>query len=103
MDLDGLIERRGRFLVIETKLPGVPIPVGQEITLKALMNTGWMTVLVIWGHPGRPEMCELWHEQRVYAYDPCNIDKLRAIVSRWYAWADAALDVANITLPAQRG
>jgi len=49
MDIDGVIERRGKFLMFETKSPGVSIPRGQVITLEALVKTGYVTVFVLWG------------------------------------------------------
>jgi hypothetical protein len=89
-DLDGLIERHGKFLAIETKLPGVSIPQGQDIILRALAGTGYFTVLVVWGKPGVPERASLWHAGNTHEYDTCNLARLRDIVSRWFRWADSS-------------
>lgn len=48
-DLDGIIERRGRFLVVETKNPGELVPLGQLIMLRALAKQPSFTVLVATG------------------------------------------------------
>ena len=87
-DIDGLIERNGKFLALETKLPNVPIHDGQRITFRALVNTGYFSVLFIWGHPGKPEAGELWHLGESYPHSSMDMDKLREIVERWFHYAD---------------
>lgn len=47
MGLDAVVERRGKFLVFETKNKGVPIPLGQKITLEALVMKGDFTVIIL--------------------------------------------------------
>jgi len=49
MDFDGVVERKGHFLVFETKSEGTPVPLGQMYTLQALIETGFFTVIIIWG------------------------------------------------------
>lgn len=49
-DIDGLTERKGHFLFIECKSPGVPLNLGQTILHKALIATGVFTVIRLWGH-----------------------------------------------------
>jgi len=49
-DIDGVIERRGHFMVLETKRPGEKIPTGQLIMLKALAALPKFHVLVITGN-----------------------------------------------------
>ena len=49
MDLDAVVERNGRFLVFETKSPGKCVPVGQRITLDALLKTRKFTVFLLVG------------------------------------------------------
>ena len=48
MDLDAVVERKGHFLIFETKTPGTGISVGQSITLTRLWNEG-KTILFING------------------------------------------------------
>lgn len=47
MDLDCVLERNGQFLVQEFKPEGAPLPLGQRLTLKALVRLG-MDVWVEW-------------------------------------------------------
>lgn len=47
-DLDFVLERRGRFLVLEFKPAGASLPLGQRLTLKQLVRAG-MDVWVVWG------------------------------------------------------
>ena len=44
-DMDGLVERKGHFLVLEAKQPGVKIKQGQWWTFNALVNTGYLPLL----------------------------------------------------------
>lgn len=87
-DIDGLVERHGHFLLIEAKDTGVNVKTGQRITLEALHKTGLFTILIVWGPTNSPEKIELWTQQTRRTYDPAGLDKLRDIVSRWFAWAD---------------
>ena len=47
MDFDAVIERNGRFLVFETKYPGVNLPEGQRRALTALVRDERFTVIVV--------------------------------------------------------
>jgi hypothetical protein len=47
MDLDCVLERGGSFLCMEFKPGGAPLPLGQRLTLKALVRQGW-DVWVAW-------------------------------------------------------
>lgn len=49
MDIDGIVERNGHFLVFETKDEGKDIPVGQSITLNALHQLGVFTLFFLYG------------------------------------------------------
>lgn len=83
-DIDGITERNGRFLLIETKSLGVPIPNGQSILFDNLIAKGF-TVLVIWGKANEPEKLQIWGLKKPYRAD---INELRSIVSQWFKWAD---------------
>ena len=87
-DIDGLVERKGKFLFIETKRNGVAIPTGQEIMYNGLINTGAFTVLVIWGDNGDPKRIRLITSKVQKIYENTNLDQLRDIVSQWYEYAD---------------
>jgi hypothetical protein len=89
MDVDGIIERNGNFLVFETKNVGVQIPQGQLYTLQAMHRLGRFTIMIIHGKQ-TPERSVCW-----YPY-PCEkrqeltgADEARAFVARWYKWANA--------------
>lgn len=87
MDVDAIVERNGHFLVFETKADGVPIPVGQLLTLKALHKLGRFTIFLLWGKP-LPAKAEIWKASSKEIYHVEGIDNLRDCVSRWFMWAD---------------
>ena len=86
MDIDGIVERHGHFIVFETKSVGVPVPKGQQITLDSLVKTKKFTVMIIWGKR-EPEEYKIIH---------CNgeiengfgVDSARQRVKDWYEYAD---------------
>lgn len=85
-DIDMVIERNGHFLVIECKRPGQQIPRGQEITFDRLLELGCgrVRILVIEGHPPADIVaCSWWGKQR----ESCDVQYVRDLASRWYAWA----------------
>lgn len=78
-DIDGIVEKKGYFLLLETKNPGKEIPDGQKIMFDRLIRRGF-TIIIIWGKPGEPEKIQQWpHKPR-----PANLEYLRMIVSAWY-------------------
>lgn len=79
-DLDGIVERGGRFLVLETKMPGVDVPRGQAIMFDAMVRAG-MTVIVIWGHTNQPIAMQIWGKTGTM---PTNEDELRTVVREWF-------------------
>ena len=96
MDFDGVIERHGNFLIIETKNPGCEIPKGQLITLESAHRLGVFTVLLVWGKTA-PQTIQVWYpgnhrsdKLRGQKSDvvATNTAKARAIVARWYEHAN---------------
>lgn len=87
-DLDGFVERNGKFLVIETKAPGVEVKTGQMITFDALVHTGYFSVVVVWGNPGVPEKIMLKTSKVTRTYEPADLSKLRNIVTQWFEYAN---------------
>jgi hypothetical protein len=86
-DIDGIVERHGRFLWIETKAPGEIVETGQEIMHDAALATGKFSVLLIWGEPNDP----IAYCLRVRQRDQEGLGGKAAIlgvVRRWFAWAD---------------
>jgi hypothetical protein len=87
-DLDGITERRGKFLVFEGKSKNVPIPKGQEILFRSMVDTGKFTVVIAWGEPNNPTKLQVMTHKGVIIIEPADMDKLRNVVSRWFIWAN---------------
>jgi len=87
MDFDGVVERKGNFILFETKNLGVPIPDGQMYTLQAAHALGCFTIFLIHGKT-KPESAQIWYPgtraREVYE----GVDAIREKVSSWYAYAD---------------
>lgn len=90
MDFDGVVERGGRFLCFETKSGIVPIPQGQVLTLKALVETGRWTIIVLRGKcAAEVDGWDVWFrgqrsglfEQR---HEDGDADALVEFVRRWF-------------------
>jgi len=58
MDIDGIIERKGRFIVFETKNGDTPVPLGQKITLEALVKTRLFVVIIL--RAKTPDKIRFW-------------------------------------------
>lgn len=54
-DIDGVVERNGHTLFLETKRPNVPIPLGQHVMFDTWRKTGFATVIVIFGQADNPQ------------------------------------------------
>lgn len=83
-DIDGFVERNGRFLVIETKSPGTELLPGQARAYTELAKLPQFTVLVVWGTPGIVSELEVWGEED---RRKATLDTLRWYVSMWYSEA----------------
>lgn len=87
MDLDGVIERKGNFLVFETKNEGVNIPRGQKILLKSLHDIGVFTIIVLWGKTYPVRAFVKWSKRfggSQYFIEESVPEKLKIIVSGWF-------------------
>lgn len=86
-DIDGMVERNGHFLYLETKKPGVELTMGQEIAAKNRVKDGVSTYVVIWGYPGSPERLKIYYPAQ-FTRSPevvdCNLDDLREWCKVWY-------------------
>jgi hypothetical protein len=87
MDFDGVVERRGNFLVFETKNLGVPVPDGQLITLKTAHALGCFTVMVIHGK-AEPKTTEIWLPGSAKKQFLIGKEAVIQKVAAWYLWAD---------------
>jgi len=88
-DVDGVIEKRGNFLIIETKRPGANMKAPQRQALDRLAKLPGVWVLIMWGLPGAPRHCIILHGAEVREYNDCDLPRVRAWVARWYAHAQA--------------
>ena len=93
MDIDCVVERHGKFLLFETKEPGVPIPKGQQITLKTLvyLGRGAIHLIVLYGkYPSEINDIEEWyyHKGQIQIKSlKCNAEQVLAKVNDWFQWA----------------
>lgn len=86
-DIDGFVERRGHFLVLETKRVGVPIPIGQERTFQAMLHSKLFTVIVVWGNKS-PEYMKVYSGNKVTETKKCSLDDFRNVVKWWFRQVD---------------
>lgn len=94
MDFDGVVERKGNFIVFETKGAHVPIPQGQLMTLEAAYRLGVFTVLLVQGKTA-PEAAQAWCQPgflnglRMTRHAPTDSNRLGIFVGKWYDFANA--------------
>lgn len=89
MDFDGVIERKGNFLLFETKLLDKEIPDGQWYTFNSLIKTGDWTIFILWldGENVIREM-RVWHRNgRLKDVEPADKDLVWKRANLWYQWA----------------
>ena len=96
MDVDHLIERRGRKLIIETKKPGAEIPLGQRIALESFVKDDSHPVMILWGVQPEDknqtpiiERFDVWLRTaqggiRVLHFNPGTIEQVQRAVKRWW-------------------
>lgn len=91
-DIDGLVERNGHFLVIETKRPGVMVPLGQDIMFRSFVKACGAVVIVVWGERNSPAALRVYSTQHPDGRneDNAGIERLRLLVTRWFEKANAA-------------
>lgn len=93
MDFDGLVERKGNFILFETKGVGVPIPKGQMYTFKSAYELNCFTIIFIEGKTS-PELAKAWCQPGfsnslfMDEHKPVNIEKLKQFVNNWYEYAN---------------
>ena len=88
-DIDGIVERHGHFLWIETKRPGEIITKGQEILHNALINTGVFCVLLLWGEVDAPERYRLIFEGgKTEEHIAMGTEDIKDVIKRWFEWAN---------------
>lgn len=88
-DLDGIVERRGEFLVLEGKQCFAHIPTGQQRMFDALVEKGF-TVLILYGAPlMKLGLADIVTHMQVWP-NPMQEAKLRDAVAFVREWFDRA-------------
>jgi len=114
-DVDGVVERRGHFLWLESKPERADgnrqIPKGQELTHEALLRMGAFTVITVWGTTDTdmahehlrysdttamlcslgvptPTFARVWREDGTTWEGPTNKEHFKKMVRGWFEWAD---------------
>ncbi len=84
-DLDGIVERRGRFLVVEWKAPGASVKRAQERALDELNRLDQFTVKIVHGtsDPMEPKLYRAPFGQDV----PTDLANFQQRCSRWFQQA----------------
>lgn len=88
-DLDGIVERKGHFLILEAKGPSVPIPQGQMITFNRLCATGLFTIIVMWGEKDNPDLVQVMDFAGVSPPRKTDLQGVRDEVAGWFRHVDA--------------
>ncbi len=84
MDLDCVLERRGHFLIQEFKPGHAPLPMGQRLTLKALVRLG-MDVWVVWEQDdGKVEVGAMDRNGNVPFVEAMTRNRLKRRVTDWF-------------------
>lgn len=91
MDCDAVVERNGRFFIFETKnSESVSIPFGQMLSLKAMVKTGYFTVMLLFGKtPETIVSYKLWHGDREQYIQPASAEMVYERCAQWYEWVNA--------------
>ena len=93
MDIDCCIERNNHFLMFETKLPGVSVETGQQITLTNLWRNGKTTIIHVEGKTAKTitkfSIYAEWEEQKDEQFGsrqltPANAFDLIYVERRWF-------------------
>ena len=92
-DLDGICEKRGQFLAIESKYDNEPIGRGQEIMLEQLSLVPVFTVFIVYMKDksnGKVHAYQRVKDREVLAKVPCADKQWETIVARWVKWATSS-------------
>ncbi len=93
MDFDGVVERKGNFILFETKGVGVPIPKGQMFTFESAYRLGCFTIVFIEGKES-PEKAKVWCQdnfklnKKMGSHAETTTERLSKFVAEWYQFAE---------------
>ena len=92
MDFDGVVERKGNFIVFETKNVGKAIPQGQMMTLNELWHRGGVTLLFVYGKMKFEKATYILAKKKLRREQVSgkitDLDSARKFVKDWYEYAD---------------
>jgi hypothetical protein len=95
MDIDALVERRGKFLIFETKTPDRKTPQGQLIALEQLLKLGRGNIhlFFVWGKTAETIVAmEEWSYRNgtIVKSDRIDCDGAHVLkrVSAWFKYAN---------------
>lgn len=88
MDIDTVVERRGHFLIIETKYPEETLDKGPRITLEQLSRQANFTVLLVRGKNSTPETWQVCNDGVWSPAQPTNRADFYTRVQRWFERVD---------------
>lgn len=84
-DIDGMVERNGYFLMVETKRPGVKLNTGQSIMFEAFARMPNCTVIVIWGETNKPSQLQYVGDATIHI---ASIEVVKKHLADWYNKVD---------------
>ena len=88
-DLDGFVERNGRFLILEGKRGTTEVKRGQDILHRNAVASGLFWVVRLWGTPpNKVDRIQVLTPNGEWDYPEADNRKLRAVVNEWWKWAD---------------
>lgn len=92
MDFDGVVERKGNFIIFESKEIGIEIPKGQKIALETMWHRGGVTLFYVWGKT-QLEKAQYTLPKRKGRYYKVSkwiygVDAAKDFVKSWYNFAN---------------
>lgn len=86
MDIDSVLEKNGRILMMEMKPKGMAIPLGQRITLRAFANLKTVDVWVVWEEEGGVwvEVGAMDRHGDIPFVERMRVTKLKNRVTDWF-------------------
>ena len=87
-DVDGVIERKGSFLLLEAKQPGASMPLGQKIMFSSFLKLPQFTVIELWGRKNKVESLRVSRKKKTVSMNPATNADLKKIVKWWYECAN---------------
>ena len=90
-DVDGIIERNGKFLMIEWKSRAGQIPVGQRITHERLTLVAPVVVVIVAGNAETMavEKIAICKNGVVSPWEVCSLEDLKERMRKWDRWASS--------------